>query len=116
MKKFLVVSLCLIVLLSVTGIFGRAHSYSGHHFPRHHGCFIASAAYGSDYNSQVDILYEFRDKHLLTNSAGRAFAEYYYENSPPIARFIEENDWSKPVARWILLPVVGACYWANMLG
>jgi len=51
-------------------------------------CFIATAAYGSKFEPSVVLLRHFRDKFLLTNSLGTAFVNFYYRNSPPIAKFI----------------------------
>lgn len=85
------------------------------------GCFIATAAYGSYEERHVKVLREFRDKYLLENFnfqisnfkfevpniAGRAFVRLYYKVSPPIADFIVEHSWLKPVVRIALLPLIG---------
>lgn len=72
------------------------------------GCFIATAAYGSYLDPQVELLREFRDRYLMTNAAGRAFVDFYYRNSPPIAEFIARHDSFKTATRIALTPVVYA--------
>ena len=69
-------------------------------------CFIATAAYGTPMGEEVQILREFRDEYLLTNSVGRAFVDFYYRVSPPIAQFITEHPSLKPIVRVGLLPAV----------
>jgi hypothetical protein len=70
------------------------------------GCFIATAAYGTPMAQQIQILREFRDEYLLTNTGGQAFVDFYYQVSPPIADFITEHAGLKPVVRAGLAPVV----------
>ena len=70
------------------------------------GCFIATAAYGSYEDRHVKILREFRDSYLLTNIFGKAFVSLYYTASPPLADFITEHTWLKPVVRVALLPLI----------
>jgi hypothetical protein len=69
-------------------------------------CFIATAAYGTPMAEEVQILREFRDKYLLTNPAGRAFVDFYYRVSPPIAEFITEHPVLKPIVRAGLVPAI----------
>ncbi|MCK4784151.1 MAG: S8 family serine peptidase [Desulfobacteraceae bacterium] len=80
------------------------------------GCFIATAAYGSRMEPQVELLREFRDRYLLTNSAGKSFVILYYAYSPPIACFIAKNDTLRAVVRCALLPVVAVSWIAVHLG
>jgi hypothetical protein len=70
------------------------------------GCFIATAAYGTAMAAEIQVLREFRDDYLLTNAAGRAFVDFYYRVSPPIAEFIAEHPSLKPIVRAGLAPVI----------
>jgi YVTN family beta-propeller protein len=69
------------------------------------GCFIATAAYGSDMASEVQVLREFRGR-LWEYAAGRAFVRFYYHNSPPIAQMVRESDSARVAVRAALVPVV----------
>jgi hypothetical protein len=57
---------------------------------------------------EVVLLRHFRDRHLMTNAAGRAFVRLYYHYSPPLARFIRLHDRVRAVARASLWPLVFA--------
>ncbi|KPJ51859.1 MAG: hypothetical protein AMJ37_04010 [Dehalococcoidia bacterium DG_18] len=69
-------------------------------------CFIATAAYGSNSDPQVETLREFRDQYLLTNPVGENLVSLYYEYGPPVADFIDEHPALKPVVRAGLWPAV----------
>ena len=70
------------------------------------GCFIATAAFGADWEAEVLALREFRDRYLETNRPGRAFVAWYYRHGPAAARAIEGSNAARAVVRWILyLPV-----------
>jgi hypothetical protein len=69
-------------------------------------CFIATAAYGSDMDSHVDVLRQFRDSYLMTNPGGQGLVSVYYKLSPPVAQFIDDNPGLKPVVRAGLWPAV----------
>ncbi len=70
------------------------------------GCFIATAAYGSYLEPEVEVLRDFRDRVLLKNPLGRAFVKLYYSTSPPIARFIAKHDSLRLSVRIMLTPLV----------
>ena len=72
------------------------------------GCFIATAAYGSDLHEHVAVLRDFRDKYLVTNAAGRWIVERYYRYSPQIAAIVAGNEWLRTATRWALEPAVFA--------
>ena len=71
-------------------------------------CFIATAAFGYYSAPEVQALREFRDRYLLTNSAGSAFVRWYYEHGPVAAAYIDAHPAYKPVVRAALMPAVGA--------
>ncbi len=70
------------------------------------GCLIATAAYGAPMAEEERILSEFRDRHLLTNKAGRAFVSFYNKLSPPVARFIQDKESLKAMVRIGLKPLI----------
>ena len=69
-------------------------------------CFIATAAYGSPFAEEVQVLREFRDKRLKNNFFGLLFVWFYYKVSPPIAKIVEGNRFFKKIVRKSLRPVV----------
>jgi hypothetical protein len=70
------------------------------------GCFIATAAYGSDMAREVKALREFRDRRLMASEPGRALVRFYYRNSPPLADLIRDRDGARAAVRAALMPVV----------
>jgi hypothetical protein len=71
------------------------------------GCFIATAAYGVDYNDELRVLNEFRDRTLMKSSWGRQCVSLYYVLSPPLARRLAKSNWLRArVRRHVLGPIV----------
>jgi len=70
------------------------------------GCFIATAAYGTDMADDVILLRRFRDEVLLGNAAGRVFVHAYYKYSPPVADFIRDHEPMKTAVRVLLKPLI----------
>lgn len=70
------------------------------------GCFIATAAYGTEMEPEVEMLREFRDERLLPNPLGKKLVDFYYSVSPPIAHYIEKNEVAKNLTRRVLSPVI----------
>jgi len=70
------------------------------------GCFIATAAYGSYLEPNVQVLRNFRDKWLVGNPLGTRALHFYYTNSPPIAVYIEQNKYAALFVRVLLTPIV----------
>ena len=74
------------------------------------GCFIGTATFGSRTERHVQILCEFRDKYLLTNSIGRGIVNFYYKNSPPIIDYLRRHPGPRKVAGYALIPVTILAY------
>ncbi|HJX69256.1 MAG TPA: CFI-box-CTERM domain-containing protein, partial [Dehalococcoidia bacterium] len=80
------------------------------------GCFIATAAYGTDTAREIDILREFRDAVLLPNSPGAKFVSFYYRASPPIANFISQHEVLRTLVRvGFVDPIVRILTWTHGL-
>ncbi|MFC2008854.1 CFI-box-CTERM domain-containing protein [Chloroflexota bacterium] len=62
-------------------------------------CFIATPAYGTPAATEIDVLRESRDDALLSCGLGRAFVDFYYEHSPPVANFIADREWLRTAVR-----------------
>lgn len=70
------------------------------------GCFVATAAFGADWATEVLVLQDFRDRFLLTSSPGRAFVELYYRYGPVAADFIDDRNTLRWLVRVLLSPLV----------
>ncbi len=68
------------------------------------GCFIATAAYGTEMAGDVRRLSKFRDMYLIKSEIGERLVKIYYEVSPPIARIIAKNAIFRKVVRVHLKP------------
>ena len=80
------------------------------------GCFIATAAYGTDTARELDILREFRDEVLLPNSLGAKIVSLYYRTSPPIANFISQHEVLRTAVRvGFVDPIVKILNWSHAL-
>ena len=80
------------------------------------GCFIATAAYGTDTANEIDILREFRDAVLLPNSLGAKLVSLYYETSPPMADFISQHEVLRTAVRVAFVdPIVKILNWSHDL-
>jgi predicted amidophosphoribosyltransferase len=69
-------------------------------------CFIATAAYGSPFATEINILREFRDRKLKNNFLGKLFIRFYYKISPPVADFIQKSEVLKKIIRMALKPII----------
>ena len=92
--------------MTCTAIFNSDTPPPSQQQPPQDGCFIATAAYGSDMAREVQVLREFRGRWLMTNAPGRAFVGFYYRNSPPIAELIRDRDGARAAVRIGLSPLV----------
>lgn len=74
--------------------------------PKEWVCFVATAAFGSPVEPQVEILRQFRDQYLKTNLLGQEFVKYYYKYSPPVAEKIAHSPRLQLMTRQILKPLI----------
>jgi len=70
------------------------------------GCFIATAAYGTPFSEEIDVLRNWRDNFLEASYPGRLFIRTYYTLSPPVADNISESDGKRRIVRTALGPIV----------
>ena len=78
-------------------------------------CFIATAAYRTSQEPEIDQLRAFRDDVLLQHIIGRLFVSLYYRCSPPVAEWISQKEWRRQVIRNMVirpsLRFVSLCEW-----
>ena len=74
-------------------------------------CVIATATFGSEVSPAVQFLRNFRDRLVLSTTAGSAFMQvfnaWYYSFSPSVAQFIASNDPIRAPVRVLLYPLLG---------
>ena len=101
---------------SLADLQGTEFGGYGHPSETSGGCFIATAAYGTDTAKEIDILREFRDGVLLPNSLGATFVSLYYKTSPPIANFISQHEVLRTAVRLGFVdPIVKILTWGHDL-
>jgi len=76
------------------------------------GCLIATATYGSETTSQVQLLREIRDNSLLQTESGsvfmNSFNNFYYSFSPYIADYERENPFFKEMVNIAITPLISS--------
>jgi hypothetical protein len=75
-------------------------------YARLSGCFIATAAFGSELEPEVQTLRALRDAATARSSIARAAAELYYRSSPPFAALIARSDTARALVRTVLRPLL----------
>jgi hypothetical protein len=79
------------------------------------GCFVATAAYGTQMAAQVNVLRRARDAARARSGIADALVDLYERSSPPLARLLGESDTARAVARGLLSPVVNVLGGADAL-
>ncbi|KRO26502.1 MAG: hypothetical protein ABR53_07055 [Nitrosopumilus sp. BACL13 MAG-121220-bin23] len=76
------------------------------------GCFVATAAYGSEMATEVQQLRELRDNQLMNTASGTtfmgAFNDIYYSFSPLIADYERENPLFKEAVKIAITPMLSS--------
>jgi hypothetical protein len=70
------------------------------------GCFIATAAYGKDYNKELNLLRRLRDDKLVKTRLGRYFINLYYTFSPSLAKWISNSQLLSIIVIILLKPLI----------
>lgn len=69
-------------------------------------CFIATAAFAGEPDAaEILWLRRYRDDVLRKTPAGRRLIALYYRTSPPIARWIQNHDFSRRITRQLVTKV-----------
>jgi hypothetical protein len=63
------------------------------------GCFVATAAFGSAMQPEVEFLRRFRDERLVQYAAGRAFVRAYNFFGPPLAALVRRSNAMRALSR-----------------
>jgi hypothetical protein len=75
-------------------------------FTKLSGCFVATAAYGSPLEPQVESLRRVRDGLRSRSPLFAAATDLYYRSGPAAAAVIARSDAARAVVRMLLAPVV----------
>jgi len=95
-----------VTAIDAKGYFGVSDTINVSRGKKSGNCFIATAAFGSPMETQVQVLQEFRDRYLMPNAPGKAFVSFYYRVSPPLAHWIAERPMARAAVRILLVPWV----------
>ncbi len=68
-------------------------------------CFLATAAYGAAWVTQVQALRWFRDAYLKGSPIGRDLVRFYYSYSPPLARVVQHQPLLRGMVRVVVQPL-----------
>jgi len=71
-------------------------------------CFLATAAYGAPWTTQVQALRWLRDAYLKTSPLGADVVRFYYTHSPPLADVVRRQPILRGMVRVVLQPVTDA--------
>lgn len=68
-------------------------------------CFIATAAYGTQWSFKVQAFRDFRNHFLLKSAIGKKFVKWYYTHSPYYAHKIAKSETARAITRGALTPI-----------
>jgi hypothetical protein len=73
-----------------------------HKYAKLSGCFIATAAFGSELAPEVQVLRAVRDAATARSAIARAAVDLYYRSSPPVAAAIARSETARALVRTAL--------------
>jgi hypothetical protein len=79
------------------------------------GCFVATAAYGSDMDGEVAALRALRDRLRPRNAFFAAATDLYYRSGPAAAAVLSRSDTARALARRLIGPLAGLAELAERL-
>ncbi len=83
-----------------------AHVVTGRQqFTTLHGCFIATAAFGTPLARELDALRHLRDRYLLADPLGQTATAIYYVFAPAIARAVASDETLRAGVRALIEPI-----------
>ncbi|MGB5218027.1 MAG: type II secretion system protein [Smithella sp.] len=74
------------------------------------GCFVATAAYGNPWHPMVQVLRDFRDRHLVNWPGGKWFIKEYYAHGPAAADMIRNRPIAMFAVRCLLAPAAALIF------
>jgi hypothetical protein len=88
--------------------------------PQNGGCLIATATYGTELASQVQLLREVRDSVVFSTNSGASFMSsfnnIYYSFSPTIADLERQNPVFRETVKIVLTPMLSTLLILNYVG
>jgi len=69
-------------------------------------CFVATAAFGTKWADEINILRDWRDERLQHNKFGRIFINFYYKVGPFLAKFVRRSSLLKNSVRKIIYFII----------
>jgi hypothetical protein len=79
------------------------------------GCFVATAAFGSDMQREVGALRALRDRLRPRNAFFAAATDLYYRSGPAAAALLRRSDTARALARRLIGPLAGLAELAGKL-
>lgn len=69
-------------------------------------CFVATAAFGTPLQHEIQVLRDWRDQSLRYTSSGRKFIKGYYKFGPIVASFINKYPVFKAPVRYVVKCII----------
>ncbi|TCI77912.1 hypothetical protein EVJ20_08110 [Exiguobacterium sp. SH0S1] len=69
-------------------------------------CFVATAAFGTPLQDEIQVLRDWRDRSLRYTSGGRKFITGYYKFGPIVANFIRRYPVLKAPVRYMIKGII----------